>query len=111
MNKGTKIRTLMRAIVSFYSALCVWQVAINQLGEMLGIKWIAIVVAGLIVVLGLVVDTITTWYNNDYTPEACEGTGLTRLLKRQNNQEDYSGEVFEGTDMEVSDESSDIPSV
>ena len=33
------------------------------------------------VVLNFVVVACCTWYNNDYTPEACEGTGLTRALK------------------------------
>ena len=28
------------------------------------------------------------WYNNDYTPEACEGTGLTRSLKAEEDIED-----------------------
>ena len=37
MNKGTKIRTVLRIIVSIYSAFCVHQVAIAQLGDMLGV--------------------------------------------------------------------------
>ena len=111
MNKETKVRTALRAVVSIYTGLCVWQVAINELGDMLGTKWIAIICAILIVLFGLAVDVLTTYYNNDYTPEACEGTGLTRLLKRQKNQENYSGERFEGEDLEVSDESRNLPSV
>ena len=111
MNKETKVRTALRAVVSIYTGLCVWQVAINELGDMLGTKWVAIICAILIVLFGLAVDVLTTYYHNDYTPEACEGTGLTRLLKRQKNQENYSGEVFTGEDLEVSDESRNLPSV
>ena len=100
MNKETKIRTALRVLVSFYTAICVWQVAINELSEKLGIKWLSIACAILIVVLGLVVDTITTYWNNDYTPEACEGTGWTRQQKAINRGEeiDIPAEVMEGLD-------------
>ena len=81
MNKGTKIRTILRVLVSVYSALCVWQVAINEIGDMLGIKWVAIICAIAIVIFGFTVDVITHWYNNDFTEEACEGTGWTRQQK------------------------------
>lgn len=81
MNKETKVRTALRIVVSIYSGLCVWQVAINELGDMLGTKWVAIICTILIVLFGLAVDVLTTYYNNDYTPEACEGTGWTRQQK------------------------------
>lgn len=93
MNKGTKIRTALRIIVSIYSAFCVHQVAIAQLGDMLGAPWLAIVCAFIIVVLGLIVDALTTYYNNDYTEEACIGTGITRQLKAEKS-EDYIGDIF-----------------
>ena len=35
------------------------------------------------VILNFVIVACVTWYNNDYTPEACEGTGLTRMLKSE----------------------------
>ena len=104
MNKGTKIRTVLRIIVSIYSAFCVHQVAISQLGDMLGIPWLAVVCAIIVVLLGLVVDALTTYYNNDYTEEACIGTGITRQLKAENS-EDYIGDKF-FTDIDI-DESGD----
>lgn len=104
MNKGTKIRTALRIIVSIYSAFCVHQVAISQLGDMLGIPWLAVVCAIIVVLLGLVVDALTTYYNNDYTEEACIGTGITRQLKAENS-EDYIGDKF-FTDIDI-DESGD----
>ena len=104
MNKGTKIRTALRIIVSIYSAFCVHQVAISQLGDMLGIPWLAVVCAIIVVLLGLVVDALTTYYNNDYTEEACIGTGITRQLKAENS-EDYIGDKF-FTDIDL-DESGD----
>lgn len=33
------------------------------------------------VILNFIIVACATWFNNDYTPEAAEGTGLTRSLK------------------------------
>lgn len=93
MNKGTKIRTALRIIVSIYSAFCIHQVAIAQFGKMIGAPWVAIVCAGIVVILGLIVDALTTYYNNDYTEEACVGTGITRQLKAE-KEEGYIGDIF-----------------
>ena len=105
MNKGTKIRTILAIATCLNTALMATDVA--QFHN----ETVDLIYRILSVVLNFVIVACVTWYNNDYTPEACEGTGLTRLLKRQNNQEDYSGEVFTGEDLEVSDESRNLPSV
>lgn len=91
MNKGTKIRTVLRIIVSIYSAFCIHQVAIAQLGDMLGVPWLAVVCAIIIVVLGLIVDALTTYFNNDYTEAACIGTGVTRKIKEEEKGISFSG--------------------
>ena len=39
-------------------------------------------------VVTFIVIALVTYYNNDYTPEGAEGTGLTRQLKRQKNGAD-----------------------
>ena len=98
MNKETKIRTALRIVVSIYSGLCVWQVAISELGDMLGTKWLAIICAILIVLFGLAVDVLTTYFDNNYTPEACEGTGWTRQQKLINKGVcvDIPSEAMEG---------------
>ena len=105
MNKGTKIRTILAIATCLNTALMATDVA--QFHN----ETVDLIYRILSVVLNFVIVACVTWYNNDYTPEACEGTGLTRLLKRQNNQENYSGEVFTGEDLEVSDESRNLPSV
>ena len=69
------------------------------------------VTEGIKLAVAIIAVAYTGWKNHDFTPEACEGTGLTHLLKRMNNQENYSGEVFTGEDGEVEDESRNIPSV
>ena len=36
---------------------------------------------------------IAFWYNNDFTEEACIGTGITRQLKAE-KKENYFGDFF-----------------
>ena len=40
------------------------------------------------VILNFIIVAAATWFNNDYTPEACEGTGLTRALKANEIEEE-----------------------
>ena len=79
MNKGTLIRTILRIATSLNTALCVTTSAICDLKiTALTVGW-----AVLTILTDFIVSFFTTYYNNDYTQEACEGTGLTRLKKRQ----------------------------
>lgn len=84
MNFGTKIRTIARFAVSAYTAFCIWQTVVDSFGN----KTVSLIWAILIILFGWLVDFATTWYNNDYTPEACVGTGLTRALKITEDEED-----------------------
>ena len=70
-----------------------WQVSITELSKQINAPWLIGVVAVVIVLSGMAVDALTTYYNNDFTEEACKGTGITRQLKAQKN-EDYEGEYF-----------------
>ena len=54
--------------------------------------------------VAIIAVAYTGWKNHDFTPEACEGTGLTRLLKQQKNQDDYSGEYFIEEEVSEDDE-------
>ena len=101
MNNGTRIRTVLAVLTTINTVLAVTDIAQFE-NETLNLwyKVISVIVNALVV-------GINTWYNNDYTPEACEGTGLTRQLKAQ-RQEDYIGEVFTDTAQEVEDEQDDI---
>lgn len=93
MNKGTKIRTALRIAFSIYTAFCMWQVSISELSKQLNAPWLIAVCAVIIVVSGLIVDALTTYYNNDFTEEACIGTGVTRQLKAE-KKEGYVGDFF-----------------
>jgi hypothetical protein len=81
MNKGTKIRTALAVLTTINTVLAVTDV--TQFGNEklnMAYKIISVIVNGIIV-------GINTWYDNNYTPEACEGTGWTRQQKRINRGE------------------------
>lgn len=75
MNTGTKIRTILAIATCLNTALMATDVAQFH-NETVNLAYRI-----LSVILNFVVVACVTWYNNDYTPQACEGTGLTRALK------------------------------
>lgn len=79
MNKGTRIRTAIALIALINQALVTIGTVDfgNEISNQI-YKWIS---------LAFLVGAMVTshWYNNDFTPEACEGTGLTRALKAGND--------------------------
>ena len=77
MNKGTKIRTALAVLTTINTILAVTDV--TQFGNEKLNMWYKIVS----VIVNALVVGINTWYNNDFTPEACEGTGYTRMLKAE----------------------------
>lgn len=93
MNKGTRLRTALRIVFSIYTAFCMWEVSIAKLSEQLHLPWLVALCAIIIVVSGLAVDALTTYFNNDFTKEACEGTGITRQKKAE-KKNGYIGETF-----------------
>lgn len=82
MNFGTKVRTILAIATSLNTALIATDVA--QFHN----ETVNLIYRIVSVILNFIVVACVTWYNNDYTPEACEGTGLTRMLK---NGEDGIG--------------------
>lgn len=93
MNKGTKLRTAARVIFSIYTSFCIWQVSIGELGNLLHAPWMALVCAAIIVICGIIVDAITTYYNNDYNDISARHTAEMRQEKRE-NKPDYIGDKF-----------------
>lgn len=75
MNFGTKVRTVLAVATCLNTALLATDVAQFHNETVNLIYRIASVVLNFIVV------ACVTWYNNDYTEEASEGTGYTRMLK------------------------------
>ena len=100
MNKGTKIRTALRIAFSIYTAFCMWQVSIGKLSEQLNAPWLVALCAIIIVVSGIAVDALTTYYNNDYTEIAAKHTGEMRQEKLE-QQANYVGDYFYTNEDEV----------
>lgn len=75
MNNGTIIRTILVIATCLNTALMSTDFAQFQNPKVdMAYRIIS-------VILNFIIVACATWYNNDYTPEACEGTGLTRALK------------------------------
>ena len=103
MDKGTKIRTALRIAVSLNTAIYAVSTAVGALG----FNWLTLAWAILTIISDLVVSALTTYYNNNYTEEACIGTGITRQLKAE-KQEGYIGDIFfTDIDNEIIEENED----
>ena len=87
------MRTIARIAFSVYTAFCMWQVTIGELGDLLHTSALAIICAVIIVVSGLIVDIITTYFNNDYTKVAAKHTAEMRQEKAE-LKDDYIGDRF-----------------
>lgn len=82
MNAGTKIRTILAVATCLNTALMATDIAQFHNAKL----DLAYRIAS--VILNFIIVACVTWYNNDYTPEACEGTGLTRALKADEAEEE-----------------------
>ena len=60
----------------------------------LGIRPIMLIWTGLTIASDFAVAAVTTYYNCDYTEEACRYTGLMRLEKASRIYDEISGEDF-----------------
>lgn len=96
MNKGTKIRTVLLIVALLNQAnvqLGVWEFHNAVLNNIYA-------AFSYLLALGAV---IAAWYfNNDFTPEACIGTGITRQLKLE-KQDGYVGDSLFSALEEIAD--------
>ena len=77
MNFGTKVRTILAIATCLNTALMATDIAqFHNANLDLAYRIIS-------VILNFIIVACVTWFNNDYTAEACEGTGLTRMLKAE----------------------------
>lgn len=75
MNTGTIIRTILAIATCLNTALLATDIAQFHNPKLdLAYRIVS-------VVLNFVIVACATWFNNDYTPEAAIGTGMTRQLK------------------------------
>ena len=87
MNSGTILRTILVIASCFNTALMATDVAQFHNPTLDMIYKVLSVVANFVIVF------CATYFNNDYTEEACIGTGITRQLKAE-KEEGYNGEHF-----------------
>lgn len=87
MNKGTKIRTILRVIVSLQNTAVVLTASVQAFASEYHIGWLTFAWAIFALVCNFIVDTVTTYYNQDYTPEGETGTLTTRQMKELKDYE------------------------
>lgn len=87
MNYGTKLRTVLGVLTTINTVLAVTD--ITQFGNDTLTFWYKVVS----VIINAIIVGVNTYYNNDYTPEAAIGTGITRQLKLEKEM-DYVGDKF-----------------
>ena len=98
MNFGTKLRTILRIAASLQTAFCVTAAVIADFNN----KTLLLVWAIFTIACDFVVAFITTYFNNDYSPEGQAGTLRTREMKELANAKwEY---VEEPEDAEVEDD-------
>lgn len=100
MNTGTRIRTALAVAIALYSAFMKTDVAEFNNDTVNLIYQICMKVVTFVVIF------LITYYNNDYTEEACIGTGITRQLKAEKG-EDYIGDYFFDDEEEGDDDEQD----
>lgn len=104
VNKGTKIRTILRIAASLQRAIALSTAAISAFTDQYNLTILALIWMIFTLICDFVVDFLTTYYNNDYTPEAEVGTLTTRDMKEkrlwtvENYQEPDDAEVIEDDD-------------
>lgn len=87
MNLGTIIRTILAVATCLNTALMATDIAQFHNAKLdLAYRIIS-------VILNFIIVACVTWFNNDYTPEAAIGTGVTRQLKDEKDP-DYIGDYF-----------------
>lgn len=98
MDSGTRIRTvtaLVTAVLDFLAAFHIVNFTDAQSDAIYKIV--------LTIVTAFVWGYASHYKNNDFTEEACEGTGLTRLLKAEKK----AGVYTEPLEMEIEEEGGD----
>jgi len=90
MNFGTKLRTVLRIVVSLNTAVYAVSAAVMDVG----CKPLTLVWTGLTIASDFAVAAVTTYYNNDYTDAACRATGMMRLEKAAYQMDELNGEDF-----------------
>lgn len=82
MNLGTKLRAGLAIVVYLLAVLSIFGICF---GSIVGKVCVSVLLAAGI--------GIVYWNNNDWTEAACQGTGVTRQIKRE-KKDGYIGDSF-----------------
>lgn len=96
MNTGTRVRSALAVAIALYTAFLKTDVAD------FGNETVNLIYQICMKMVTFVVIFLITYYNNDFTEEACIGTGITRQMKAERD-DDYIGDRFYADEDEVSD--------
>lgn len=102
MNFGTKLRTILRIVVSLQNTAVVLTASVQAFASEYHIGWLTFAWAVFALCCNFVADVVTTYYNNDYTVEGDTGTKTTRQMKALRDFEPEYTE--EPEDAEVSED-------
>lgn len=81
MTNGTRIRTILVIATCLNTALMATDFAqFHNATVDMAYRIIS-------VILNFIIVACATWFNNDFTEEACEGTGYTRMKKAETKGE------------------------
>lgn len=85
MNFGTKVRTALAIATALNTALLATDITgFNS-------PTLDTIYKAASVVLNFIIVALVTYYNNDYTEEACKATGYMRWLKQVNRDDSLDG--------------------
>lgn len=88
MNFGTKLRTVLAIATCLNTAL----MSVDLTG--FSNQYVDFTYKIVSIILNFIIVALVTWFNNDYTEEACRATGLMRQCKEIERAE-YDGETYE----------------
>ena len=78
MSVGTKVRTFFEVLAIFVASYYTYQGLLDDLLNQLGLGKAAIVIALIAVILLIIANTASTFFNNDYSKGAAIGTAIGR---------------------------------
>ena len=81
MNNGTKLRTILRIAASLQNMAVILTASIQAFASEYLIGWVTLAWAIFTLICDIVVDALTTYFNQDFTVEGATGTKVTRDMK------------------------------
>lgn len=78
ISDGTKIRTFFEIVAVVVASYYTYQGMLDDLLNQLGLGKVAVIIALIAVIAMIIVQAVSTYYNNDYSKGASIGTAIGR---------------------------------